>query len=415
MQKTEILHALVFSILATLFLFFLHLLPINQIFIDPFSEAIKNHDVMDITLSNFRNHKDPSLFDNEVFIINSGVTDRTEIAETVNFLKRKNVAGVGIDLLFDTLNYDKADTLLANVLKGDNIVLGYSFHEHKDKKHSSTLDLHSKDFFTANCSQAFVNLASNDGFSVRAFEPFHMIDKQEDLSLGLKLASFLDSTIVDDTRSRGTDKEWINFRRFQPGPSNMVFPINSEKYSHYAYIDIDKFLQDTTSYDDEYFKDKVVLIGFCGENVKSQSMQDRYYTPLNEKYQGRSIPDMHGVVVHANIVSMLKSRDFINGVAERYLYLIAFFIYFFNYFIFSKLARKKLFLMMPVVRFIQVIQFVILLSACIMLLSILNIKFGFVLIITAVILSFELYEFYAHKLRNRTAQKINKLVKSDKI
>ena len=44
-----------------------------------------------------------------------------------------------------------------------------------------------------------------------------------------------------------------------------------------------------------------------------------------------------------------------------------------------------------------------------MLLISFNIKLGFITIITAVILSFELYEFYIHKLKNYIDLKINNL------
>lgn len=42
----------------------------------------------------------------------------------------------------------------------------------------------------------------------------------------------------------------------------MIYPINSGQNSHYALVNIDQFLNDTSSYDDNYFKDKIVLVGF---------------------------------------------------------------------------------------------------------------------------------------------------------
>jgi CHASE2 domain-containing sensor protein len=41
------------------------------------------------------------------------------------------------------------------------------------------------------------------------------------------------------------------------------------------------------------------------------SWDDKFYTPLNKKYAGRSNPDMFGVVIHANIVSMILNKDYI--------------------------------------------------------------------------------------------------------
>ena len=414
MQKTEALHGLAFAFLAFILLFILHHLPINQIFIDPFTEAIKNHDLMDISISKFRNHKNPYLFDNQVVIINSEVTNRKEIAEAINYLSQQNVRGIGVDLVFDSLHLSKADTLLAAALGNEKVILGYTFKEAHDASGNSTMGMRSDNYFTSKATLAYVNLASNDGFSVRAFEPFHVIDGKEQHSFSLKLASTLDSTVVRDTRSRGNKLEWINFKRVQPGEISMQYPINSHGLSHYAFYGIKNFLRDTASYPAKYFEDKIVLIGFCGESDKAMSMKDRYFTPLNEKYQGRSLPDMHGVVVHANIVSMLAKREFIYEVPELLLYTFAFVIFFVNYLIFAKVARRKLYLMVPVVRLIQVFQFIFLFTLCIFFLAYADIKIGFIIIMTAVILSFDIFEFYAHKMRNRVAQRINRILHKEK-
>lgn len=408
----EVLHALIFSILSIAFLFFLHHLPLNQLFIDPFSEAIKNHDVMDISISKFRNHNDPTLFDDDIFIINSEITCRKEIAETVNFLLDKEVGAIGLDLIFDSLRYDKADTTLAEAFGNEKVVMGYSFKEHKDHEAASVIDIKSDPFFTQNAKEAYINLASNDGYSVRAFEPFHKVGGIIHNSFAVELAALVNPDVKGYTFARGHEKEWINFRRIQPGKANMITPINSKKVTHYGYSGITQFLKDTASYADEYFKGKIVLIGFCGEFDNALSMKDRYFTPLNEKYNGRAIPDMHGVVVHANIISMLNSKDFIEEVSEKYLYLIAFILFFINYLIFTKLARRKLVFMLPTVRVIQLLQFVLLFTAAISFMATSSIKFGFILVITAVILSYELFEFYAHKMRNKMAQRINKFLQS---
>lgn len=410
MRRADIIHGLIFSILSVFFVFLLHHLPLNQMFIDPFSEAIKNHDVMDIAISKFRNHEDASLFDEKVVVINSGITDREELAHVIDFLNRHQVGAIGIDLLFDSLHHDKADTLLAQSLKSNKIVLGFTFNEHKDHKHESITALKSAPFFTSGNQHGYVNLGSNDGFSVRAFEPLHKVDGTESMSFGLKVASIIDVGVLSSVMSRENATEWINFRRYQPGSSNMIYPINSKQLSHYAYYNIKDFIKDTAKFEGAYFKNKAVLIGFCGENPSAISMKDRYFTPLNEKSEGRSIPDMHGVVVHANIISMLLKRDFISEVPEFFLYFISFLIFFANYLLFSRMARKKYFFLVPLVRLIQALQFVFLFALCIFLLAFANVKLGFILIVTAMILSFELFEFYGHKLRNRLAQWVNKIL-----
>ena len=383
----------------------LHHLPVYQIFIDPFSEAIKNHDVMDVAFSKFRNHEDPALFDSKVFIINSESTNREQLAEAINIVVEKQAKAVGVDLIFDEPASNAIDTILRNAIQHDNVILGYTFEEKKD--HISLSADRSNDFFSSTTQSAYVNLGSNDGFSVRNFEPFHMVDGNEDSAFAVKLAAFLNPEIPKTLKDRYLEKEWINFRRKQPGKSNARFPINSDALSHYAMVNISDFVADAANYSSDYFKDKIVLIGYNGNDDAYISMHDRYYTPMNEKYSGRSIPDMHGTVIHANIISMLLAKDYIHDVSEKYLYIVAFLIFFINFIIFDKLVKKNFMFTVATSRLIQVVQFIILFSISVYLIAFMNIKLSFVLIITAVVLSFELYEYYHHRLQSKFSKLLN--------
>lgn len=405
MAKKKYIQATICASLAVFILFLLHHLPVNQLFIDPFSEAIKNHDIMDVGISKFRNHTDPSLFDDNILILNSEKTNRKEVAEVVNYLTSHDVAAVGIDLIFDRTPHNAIDTMLSEALTNEKVLLGYTFEEmHKGATHSIHGTTSDELFVHSEEQMGYVNLATNDGFTVRAFEPYHTIDGNQRESLALKLASKINPELLKITEERHNKIEWINFKRIQPGNINMYFPINEYKSVHYAFTSVNKFLSDTASYSREYLKGKIVLIGFNGEDDDALSMKDRYFTPLNQKYHGRSLPDMYGVVVHANIISMLLTKDFINEVPEWILYLIGFLIFFVNYFIFQKLEDKKLFTILPLVRLVQLIQFVFLFSFCIIMITYFNVKFGFILIITAVIISFEVYELYDHKLRHKVSE-----------
>jgi CHASE2 domain-containing sensor protein len=61
-------------------------------------------------------------------------------------------------------------------------------------------------------------------------------------------------------------------------------------------------------------KGKIVFMGFMGNSFQEAAftLSDKFHTPLNERYAGKSYPDMFGVTVHANIASMIlrgKSTD----------------------------------------------------------------------------------------------------------
>jgi len=398
--KDNSVHALLYAIGGAIFLFLLHHLPVNQIFIDPFSEAIKNHDIMDIAFSKFRDHNDPALFDSRIVIINSRITDREEIAKTVNFINRKQAAVIGVDILFDSVYHTRQDTLLRDAfMASDRLVLGYTFAESLNKS-ESTLEFHSDSFFSKNNAHAYVNLGTNDGFSVRAFEPYHKINGIEQKAFAMQIASMYNPALNNISHLRAHTKEWINFKRLQPGEQNMRPPFNSKHAVHYVMLQINDVLKDSSQFDSIFFKDKIVLIGFCGENENALSLKDRYYTPLNEQYTGRSFPDMHGVVIHANIISMILDQDFIFDIPSFFIYLLSIIIFFINYFVFKKMSPKDYFRSIPYIRFIQIIEFFVLLGICLSLLLFGNIKLGFIFLTTTIIISYELYELYEHKLKS---------------
>ena len=355
---------------------------------------------MDITCSKFRDHSNPKLFDNRIFIINSEKTDRKKIAKALEILHNKNVKVVGVDLLFDTLYNNQSDTLLQKSINArGNFIFANTFSELKSGNETSET-LNSDPFLVPDSLQYYVNLATDDGFTVRTFEPYHVINGQIKEAFSVALARHLRPEVTDDIKKRKLKKEWINFRRYQFGSQTQNTQSSKYSFPNYPIVGIDKFLMDSMLYTSSYFEDKIVLIGFCGDG-SDLSLKDRYFTPLNHKSSGRSFPDMHGVVIHANIISMLLDKDFINEVPGYRINIYTFLIFFLNYFIFNKVLQKKLFFNLPFIRVIQLIQFIILFSVSIWLLANFNIKVSFVFLVTAVILSYELFEFYNHKLQDK--------------
>jgi CHASE2 domain-containing sensor protein len=57
------------------------------------------------------------------------------------------------------------------------------------------------------------------------------------------------------------------------------------------------------------FKDKIVLLAYVNENPFD--IEDKKFTPLNEKFAGKVTPDMNGIIIHANIISMVLDVNYI--------------------------------------------------------------------------------------------------------
>lgn len=398
--------SLFFGAFSLIMLGLIYLLPINHLFIDAFGEAIKYHDITDISLSKFRDTDAPELFDQRVVLINTQRTDRAKVAATISYLHRHGAGAIGVDLLFDSVTGSAADTALARALSLPGVILAYAFPEvltGKSNYASAAIGgeegVRSHEYFGNSARQAFINLGSDDGFTVRAFEPVH----EGDTSFALKLASVVDQSVVDDAAARSCDVEWINFRRPQPGERNYIYPINPQGAIQYSHLLIDDFLQDSASYEARFWKDKIVLLGFMGEDEDALSMNDRYYTPLNMRYYHRSLPDMHGICIHANIVSMLLDRDWVNEMPKWAIYIFCFLIFAVNFLIFDELHHRQKVTVLAV-RVIQLIQFVLLLVVCVMLMASQSYKVAFMLPIVSVIMSFEFFELY-HYLRRKIYQR----------
>lgn len=392
------IHALIFSFSSVCFLLLLHFLPINQAFIDPFSEYIKHQDLMDITCSRFRDHMDPKLFDSRIFVINTGVTDRQKIITAINFLQRNSVRVIGVDILFDSLSGNAQDTVFHNlVINSRSSVFAKVYH---GRAHGNTSDSaeFSHSFLVPADQQFYVNLSTDDGYTARSFQPFYNGPGAAP-SFPVAIAARMDSTSVDNLAARGFIKEWINFRRFQSATTDQSGR-KERSFPNYAITDIERFLSDTASYGNDYFRNKAVLFGFC--DIKPTApLKDRYFTPLNQVPVGRSLPDMYGVVIHANIISMILDHDYINELNVFITLFIASLIFIFNYVLFERIHNRKYFFNLALIRLLQLLQFVILFSVSIWMLAQHNLKLGFVMLVATIIFSFELWEFYYLKIRWR--------------
>ena len=89
---------------------------------------------------------------------------------------------------------------------------------------------------------------------------------------------------------------------------------------------------------------KLVLLGAMGEQAgqlsPTDTYEDRFFTPLNEKRMGRTRPDMYGVVIEANIVAMLLQKKYVNATPKWLEWALGVVICFGLIFLFSFVAER---------------------------------------------------------------------------
>ena len=90
----------------------------------------------------------------------------------------------------------------------------------------------------------------------------------------------------------------IRFKISEKDESIIPYASYSE---HFTTISTQEILN--ASVDLNLLNGKIVLIGFCGSENGMTVIDDKHFTPLNDNYAGKSLPDMYGIYIHANIIS----------------------------------------------------------------------------------------------------------------
>ena len=295
----------------------LRYIPQNVDFLDPIGAAIGDVDLTDMVFSQFRDEEKYGV-DTNIVIVNLGLADRYEVAEILDNINRAEPLVVGIDVFFRHPKDAEDDARLAAAMKRTkNLVLVSkvawkveSLEEDVDRDEMSfvnpeiefdTLE-RSDPMFLENASTGFANLNIDQDASYMTCREISFLETwsgNREPSFALRIAEIYDSEAASVAAARGVGEETINFRG------------NLKSFFH---LDVDQALD--PEMDLSFIKGKIVLMGFLGADLGTESLEDRYFTPLNERYVGRSVPDCFGVVIHANVIAMMLRGEYIESMSS---------------------------------------------------------------------------------------------------
>ena len=272
---------------------------------DPIADAIGDVEMTDLVFSEIR--ENPTV-DKNVVLVNIGILSRREIGQELQIINQFEPAVIGIDSYFWNLKEDSlGDILLHRALsKIKNLVL-VSELEYDQMTETYDSIKFSNSFFNVG-SNGFANLETDAltqfQFKVcRSFPPKKMINEKEELAFSVKMCELYNADKTKDFLKRTNEYEIINYR------GNIMDFAQTKFGGRYTALDVSDVFQ--KRFTPDLIKGKIVLFGFMGDDFEDRSWEDKFYTPLNVKYAGRSNPDMFGVVIHANIISMILNQDFI--------------------------------------------------------------------------------------------------------
>ena len=292
--------SLIITILIMLITLLLQYFPMNFEIAKPLKEEFNDFDVYDIIYSgeSANNHSK----DTNILILQAADT-RREIASQINLVQKYHPAVIGIDLTFIGNSQDlEADSILKKEITRQNVVTGNKIEIDSNTGIEKVIPNYFDDPFLS--SSGYINFWGEDIAVVRYYPPFKTVNNDSEYAITSRIVEKYDAKAFSVLKKKYQKIQVINYRG------------NIESYPSFTNGNFD-----TTQFG-EKIKGKIVLLGVL-YNQFPLVLEDIHFTPLNDRLNGKSFPDMYGVVIHANILSMILSNKYIISAPRIWSYLIA--------------------------------------------------------------------------------------------
>ncbi len=311
---------------------------------DPLGQALGDMEMTDIAFSQLR--EDPEL-DTNIVLVNISSLSRREIAQQISVINSFNPKVIGIDSFFDcplglrdTINCPAlkdvmGNYMLANVMSQvENLVLVTRVTQTDSLYFSGVVDQYDSLERTdpeirGDAYEGFANLeteaASQESFKAcRRLNPQLVVGEDTLLAFSVRMAMLFDSAKTKRFLARDNYLETINYR------GNILDLHGASAFSG-RYFALDWYQAMDPEYVlPELIRGKIVIMGYLGNDFDDTSWDDKFFTPLNKQYAGKTNPDMYGPVVHANVISMILTEDYIDEMSAWQEWAIAIIVCFLN-------------------------------------------------------------------------------------
>ncbi len=381
--------------------------PGNIEIFDPIKNAISDFDFTDVVFYSFRNGD--TAIDTNIVIINIGNLRRAELAEKIRLINAFEPKVIGLDANFKSERTPEQDTPLVNALReAKSIVLAAQAKGQSDEDNpylrDTLINSHPK-FFSPNVTYGHDDLLLDDQNSkattVRKIAPQLSIRGSESKpvpAFAVKIAEKFNPALVERILKRGNEAERINYRGYAS--------------KNFITLDVDQITPENLA----IVRGKAVLMGFMGATFEDvNNNEDKKWSPMSRDLS-KSLPDMHGVVVHANFLSTIIRGDFIDEMSDWVATVLGIVVCFLNVALFFYVEEKAPEFFGGIIKLLQFIEAVTLMFASILLMYNFDYIFGFGLMLGVIILAPDLYELYESsyrflktKLRNAPRIPLDKL------
>ncbi|HUS00860.1 MAG TPA: CHASE2 domain-containing protein [Chitinophagaceae bacterium] len=284
-------------------------------------QGFADFDIYDLQYSG----KNSNTRDPNIILIEIG-NDRNEIGDQIELINHYQPKVIGIDATFEMPKDSIIDSKFLQITsKQNNLVFGKRFSDTPQSRIIPNL------FEAKSNESGLINFIGNKYSVLRYFAPFIQFQEKEYPAFAVAIARRYDEASFQFLKARSNKKEIINYSG------------NLTSYTSFSKEDL--INAHITGQLTNILKNKIVLLGFFvnsnTENNIYPILNDLYFSPLNERIGGKSYPDIYGVVIHANILSMVLNKTYATLASENISYFFAFlFTFLFNYYLIAQYHKK---------------------------------------------------------------------------
>lgn len=393
------------TIFVFVFMWLVSLIGVEVEFLNVFEQVFEDFKLTDIYYTKIRKPEEVPA-EQKIVLVNFGAASRGRrtLAEQINILSAFNPKVIGIDARFFEPNESDpiGDFQLMQAFRNaGNVVVGSeasTLDENKGKATDATTTAWDTLLLPAEIFRPFVQTGHvNTGLPYSDFvtwRNFPIIERikngHEEPSLGAKILELYDPEAHKRLMAR--------VKKGDDNQEPIYFKGNLEKYIK---LDVDDVLD--TLFSKDLVENKIVLMGYLGgEYTDTFWDDDRFYTPLNPQSIGRGYPDMYGVVVHANILSMALEEKFIKEMPAHISWIVAVVLCFINLSIFSAIATHHSLAIWynAISKLIQLVEAIFIVLFNLFLFSELNYQVDLTVSLLVIVLSGDLTEIWVDVILN---------------
>jgi CHASE2 domain-containing sensor protein len=348
----------------------LALLPLNTGILNPFKTALNDLDFNDISYSVLNKNANTPV-DNRIIIVNIGTADRPTLALMIEKLRMAQPKVIGLDAHFEGARDPQTDSILRTIIATTPNLVIVSQLEWANKEQP----VNGGYFADAAGQQGYANLIGQDGGTIRNFSPFEKANGKILNSFPAAILAMADSGAYLKLKQRQRTYEVIHYSR---------------KQEQYMVIDGSDVLEDNVA--PELLQNKIVLMGYI--NPDPYNIEDKHFTPFNKRFAGKSTPDMNGIVIHANILSMLLDGKYIKDIPSWLYWIITILIAWLHVALFMRYYIEEHIWFHLVAKLAQILFAILSVYIGIMFFDWFNIKIDTKISLIVIILAIDIIYFY---------------------